>query len=60
LLEIVVTTQISGHWYGRGNGGDTVAAFREWQRVKCATGRRAPYATAYKAELCDRVKPRRA
>jgi hypothetical protein len=51
LLEIVVTTQISGHRYGRQNGGDTVAAFREGQRVESATGRRAPYATAYKTEL---------
>ena len=59
LLEIVVTTQISGHRYGRRNGGDTVAAFREWRRVESATGRRAPYATAYKTELyATAYKPR--
>ena len=50
LLEIVVIAQISGHRYRRRNGGD-IASAREWQRVESATGRRAPYATAYKTEV---------
>jgi hypothetical protein len=59
LIEIVVTTQIAGHRYGRRNGGDTVAAFREWQWVvESATCRRAPYATAYTELYATAYKPR--